>query len=167
MQPWRSGCIRSRLLGGTLGDDSTEHGTRYPVSRENCRKRIRLRRQLFRCSSTSELPSFAALVVHAMNRLGRSRSLLRTVDEVELAIPSSLSHGWGQVRRSHSLAPSSSTARSEECTRDRPPLRMRVCSHTSLAPVLQFGHRLRSFLLLSRRRTRVAKLRRAALPPPA
>jgi hypothetical protein len=76
MQPWRSACIRSRLLGGTLGNDSTEQGTRYPVSHENCRKRIRLRRHLFRRSSTSEVPSFAALAVHAMGRLGRSRSVV-------------------------------------------------------------------------------------------
>jgi hypothetical protein len=130
MQPWRSACIRSRLLGGTLGDDSTEHGTRYPVSQENCRKRIRLRRQLFRCALTLELPSFAALAVHAMNRLGRSRSLLRTVDEVENTIASSSSHGWGQVRCSRNLAPASSTARSEQRTRDRPPLRARNCPPT-------------------------------------
>jgi hypothetical protein len=114
--------------------DSTEHGTRYPVSQENCRKRIRLRRHLFRRSSTSELPSFAALAVHAMSRLGRSRSLLRTVAAVEPAIPSSLSHGWGQVRLSRTLAPSSSTARSKERTRDGRPLRVRICSHPYLRP---------------------------------
>jgi hypothetical protein len=122
MQPWRSTCIRSRLLGGTLGDDSTEHGTRYPVSHENCRKRIRLRRHLFRRSSTSEVPSFAALAVHAKSRLGRSRSVLRTVAAVEPAIPSLLGHGWGQVRLSRNLAPSSSTARNKECTRVGPRL---------------------------------------------